>query len=269
MKQKLILLISIISGLLAFWLTGNYLRNERAKIMGSTKMIWVVAAATDMPAGTIIKQTDLGKMQVDQKSVGNRAILPESWKDIVGKKLLFSINRNEPIQWSDVDVPYKGKSGLAEMLNTSMRAISISVDSISSVSGMIKPNDRVDILGTFMFPSARADGALESVTLTVLQDVTILATGQTTALKTAGAGAQEAATARSYNTVTVEVTPREAELLVFAQTVKGRLTLALRNPADMSFVNDLPTINFEHIQKKLPEMNHLRQRDIRHKKDVM
>ena len=267
MKQKWILIIAVIVGLVAFWLTGNYLRLEKKKLLGATRQIMVVVAANDLPAGSMLKNADLAKNLVFQNAVGNRAVLPESVREIIGKKLLFNISRGNPIQWSDLDVPFRGETGLAEMINPGMRAISISVDSVSSVSSMIKPNDRVDILGTFTFPSPTIPGEMETVTLTVLQDVTVLATGQSLA-RQPGPGDRPRQTQKGYSTVSFEVTLREAELLVFAQTVKGQLYLALRNPSDMSFVTDLPQINFEHLHKKLPELNLIRQRDIRHKKDI-
>jgi len=267
MKQKIILLVSIAAGLAAFWLTGNYLRHERERILGSAKRIFVVVAERDLPAGTVIKNDDLAKSLVFQSNVGGRAIMPESAREIIGKKLLYNIGRGDPVQWSDVDVPFKGEAGLAGMINPSMRAISISVDAVSSVSAMIKPNDHVDIIGTFSFPSPTAAATIETVTLTVLQDVTILATGQTMADKAAPSGRAERAP-RGYNTVTFEVTPSEAELLVFAQSVRGKLSLALRNPADVTYITNMPSVNFEHLQKQLPALNKIRQRDIRHKKDI-
>jgi len=265
MKQKIILLIAIVAGLAAFWLTGRYLRFERERILGGAKRVFVVVADRDLPAGAVLKNADLAKSLVFQSNVGGRAILPESAREIIGKKLLYNIGRGDPIQWSDVDVPYKGETGLAEMINPTMRAISISVDAVSSVSAMIKPNDHVDVLGTFSFPSPAAAATVETVTLTVLQDVTVLATGQTTADK---AGVAGRASPRGYNTVTFEVTPQEAELLVFAQSVKGKLSLALRNPSDVTYITNMPAINFEHLQKQLPALNLIRQRDIRHKKDI-
>jgi pilus assembly protein CpaB len=267
MKQKIILLISIVAGIAAFLLTGNYLRHERERIRSSAKRIMVVVADHDLPLGTVLKNADIGKRLVPQSSVGARAILPESAREIIGKKLLYNIGRHDPILWSDIDVPFKGEGGLAEMINSSMRAISIAVDAVSSVSAMIKPNDHVDILGTFTFPAPTAGGMTESVTLTVLQDVTVLATGQTVADKAAPSGRAERAP-RGYNTVTFEVTPQEAELLVFAQSVKGKLSLALRNPADVTYVTNMPSVNFEHLQKQLPTLNIIRQRNIRHKKDI-
>lgn len=267
MKQKIILIVSIMAGIAAFWLTGRYLRYEREHILGGAKRVFVVVAARELPAGTVIKNDDIAKALVFQSNVGNRAIMPESAREIVGKKLLYNIGRMDPIQWSDVDVPFKGESGLAEMINPSMRAVSISVDAVSSVSAMIKPNDHVDILGTFSFPSPTAKEMVETVTLTVLQDVTVLATGQTMADKSAKAGRVDKAP-RGYNTVTFEVTPHEAELLVFAQSVRGKLSLVLRNPTDVSFITNMPAVNFDHIQEQLPAMNTIRQRDIRHKKDI-
>ena len=268
MKQKSILIIAVLAGLIAFWLTGQYLRHEKERMLGEARRIFVIVANHDLPAGSILKNTDLAKASVFQSSVGGRAILPESVRDIVGKKLLFNISRGDPIQWSDIDVPAQGTAGLAEMIKPAMRAVSIPVDAIASVSGMIKPNDHVDILGTFTFPSATVTGGVETVTLTVLQDVTVLAAGQVLANQVPAPGARAERAPRSYSTITFEVTPREAELLVFAQTVRGRLTLALRNPSDVTFITNPPAINFEHLQKKLPELNLIRQREIRHKKDI-
>ena len=47
-----------------------------------------------------------------------------------------------------------------------------------------------------------------------------------------------------------------------------RLTLALRNPRDVSFEKSLPPVDFDHLENKLPEFNLFRQREIRHKKNL-
>lgn len=269
MKQKLILFTAILAGLIAFGLTVRYLRHERERMIADARRVEVVVAAADLPAGSVLKHDDLARKMVFQRSVGARVIMPESVREIIGKKLLFNLNRGDPVQWSDIDVPYREEIGLAETVAPGMRALSISVDAVSSVSGMVKPNDRVDVLGTFSFPSPANPDEMETVTLTVLQDVTVLATGQRMALQTSFFPEDRAARApRGYSSITFEVTPREAELLVFAQTMRGQLYLSLRNPADVSFVSDMPHINFDHLQNKLPELNLIRQRDIRHKKDL-
>jgi pilus assembly protein CpaB len=133
-----------------------------------------------------------------------------------------------------------------------MRAMSISVSGAASVSNMVRPSDRVDVLGTFTLPSKTMAGETELVTLTILQNVVVLATGQETTESFSGGGA-------NYSTVTLEVTPSEAEVLTFAEQMRGRLTLTLRSPTDTSFEEALPSVNFEDIRGKLEDMNRERQ----------
>lgn len=260
MKQKLILVIALISGVAAFWLTGQYLKRERDRIRKSVVMETVVAARKVLPAGTVLQESDLGLIDVPKGSVSSRAVQRHEYKQILNKKLLYSIPQGAALLWSDIDAPRPGESGLADTIRTELRAISISVDAVSSVSGLVRPNDRVDILGTFTFPTP--EGEMEVVTMTVLQDVSVLATGQQMGKEDSG---QRQAANRGYGTVTFEVSPKEAEMLVFAQAVKGRLTLTLRNPEDISFEEDLPQVNFEHIKNNIETLNNERQINIRRK----
>lgn len=267
MKPKLVLMISIGVGLAAFWLTATYLRNEMRKLEVREQRITVVAANKDLPAGTTIQAGDLAAAEVSRFGLQGRAVLASEYQEIIGRKLLYHIARGGIILWSDVGVTYMQESGLAETVSSGLRAFSIPVDAVSSVSALVKPNDHVDILGTFTLPSKDVPGEVEVITITVLQDVTVLATGQNMANRPADASGRSGS-ARGYNTITLEVSPREAELLAFLQSMKGRVTLSLRNPADVSFVTDLPEVNFKHIEEHLPELNLTRQREIRHKKDL-
>lgn len=275
MKQKIILIASIVIGLLAFWLTHQYIQGERARLFADAEQITILAATRDLTAGTVLKPDDLGQKTVYRKYGGTSSeyiLLSEAnVSKILGKKLRYSLVRKDSILWSNVDMPQGRRGGLAPILRPGMRAISVAVGGDSAVSGLVQPNDRVDILGTFTFPARNstnpASRQTENVTLTLLQDVSVLATGMQLA-KQEFEDAQVFTRPGGYSTVTFEVTPREAELLVFAQNVQGRLTLSLRNPEDVSFERDLPEVNFEHIEKKLPELNLYRQKNIRHKTEL-
>lgn len=269
MKEKIIPIISLLIGFLAFGLTFNYLKSEQRKlaelksdIYKNAQKIRVMAAAKDIPSGTVITPKDLGTILVYKNSVGNQVVMPEDAKMLFGKETLYRINTKEPILWSYIEGGLASARGLSMIIKDGMRAISLSVSGAEAVSGMIQPNDRIDILGTFQFPSKEIEGEMETVTLTILQDVSVLAAGQKLA--------NQAATrsSRSYSSITVEVTPREAELLVFAQQMKGRITISLRNPGDVSFEQDLPEVNFEHLQTALPKLNLFRQKNIRYKRNI-
>ena len=55
------------------------------------------------------------------------------------------------------------------------------------------------------------------------------------------------------------MTPREAEMLVFAEQIKGRLTLALRNRNDTYYEKELPRVDFDKIQSEIEKLNNQRQ----------
>jgi pilus assembly protein CpaB len=273
MKPKIALILSLIAGLLAFLLTLNFLNNQRKKfekarleLNAGVDLIEVVGAGKDLPVGTVLTANDLGHKSAPSRDFGERAVLYSDFRQILGKKLKYAIRKDEIIQWQDLDIPYAPGSGLAPTIKPGLRAVSISVGGAATVSGLVQPNDRVDILGTFALPSRRAPTEMETVTLTILQDVSVLAVGQTLARQSGGADATRR-TATSYSMVTFEVTPREAELLVFTESMKGRLTLVLRNPEDMSFEKSLPSVDFQRLEQSLPELNEYRQRMIRHKRD--
>jgi len=269
MKQKLIPIVSGVIGILAGFLTYQHLRNEyrkidelRESIRRTMRHIPVVVAKRDIPGGTRIDKDDLRKSEIPEISAPDRVVTPDMANMILGKKTVFDVRAKKPILWYDIEGGAPAAQGLAPMIKHRMRAVTLQISGSAAVSGMVQPNDRIDVLGTFSFPSKTVPGTMETVTLTVLQDVTVLATGQRLAKESFDS--RRRSRSRSYNSVTLEVTPREAELLVFAQQTKGSLWLTLRNPSDVYYEKNLPEINFQQMEKALPELNRYRQEKIRH-----
>lgn len=65
MKEKIIPIISLLIGILAFMLTFNYLKSEQKKLRAieaniykNAQKIRVMAAANDIPSGTVITPKD-------------------------------------------------------------------------------------------------------------------------------------------------------------------------------------------------------------------
>lgn len=266
MKQKLVLVASIVIGLLAFWLTHNYIQGELNRIYAGAERIQVVGAARDLAAGMTIQPEDIGVMSVFKSQLPSQAVLPEERQMIIGKKLLYPLSRKDPVLLSHVVLPERFRGGLSPTIRVGMRAISLAIGGEAAVSGLVQPNDRVDILGTFTLPSKTAVGQMETMTFTLLQDVTVLATGSRIAKKELGmAAGSEGKVSGGYSTVTLEVTPREAELLFFSEHMKGQLALSLRHPEDGGYEPQIPEVNFEYLEKQLPEANKIRQERIRQK----
>lgn len=268
MKQKFVLIAAIVFGLIAALLTRSWISSKEseyarrhAELTRKTEKTQVIVATRTLPAGTVITTADLANGTVFEISVRGRPVITkEDYMRILGRRLEQTIEAGAPIFWSDIEGGTAGYKGLAHDVQPGMRAVSIAVSGANAVSGMIRPNDAVDVLGTFVFggddSGARVD---EFVTLTMLQNVTVLATGTDTA-KTIDPMAKNAS---GYSTVTLEVTPREAELLVFAQQMRGRLSLTLRSPNDVQYETELPRVDFKKVEAELSELNEYRQKKIR------
>ena len=264
MKQKVILIVSVLIGLFAAFLTRAYLTakdnevaQKKLELEGRHKKISVLVAKEAMPSGTVLTTENMGSLGMPENIIGDHAIPADDYLLIRNRKIIREKKSGSPIFWTDIEGGDPGSRGLASDIKTRMRAISINVSGAAAVSGMVKPNDHVDVLGTFSFPSQTAPGEMELVTLTMLQDVLVLATGRETGKSRLYSDSRSSS--GSYNTVTLEVTPREAEMLVFAEQIKGRIALALRNPDDVYFEKTLPRVDFKMIQSEIENLNTFRQ----------
>ena len=275
MKQKILLVLSVAAGLLAMVLTQQYLAANNRKVENRLReldrryaKIGVLAAGRDLPAGTVLQRSDLKGLDVVASGVRGHAVPEQDLGLVIGRKTVAPVQAASPIYWSDLEGGDPSRRGLAADITERMRAISINVSGAAAVSGMVRPNNRVDVIGTFTFPSRTAPGEMELVTMTILQDVTVLACGRETSKTQAGASRPGGeAAGGSYSTVTLEVTPREAEMLVFAEQIKGRLALALRNPDDVGYEKELPRVNFGKIEEEIESLNDYRQHTLRNKRE--
>ena len=270
MKQKLILIISVVVGLFAAILTRSYLSAKdseiermKAEFERKNKKIAVIGVNKDIPSGTALTMQDIGGLEVVENAVKDHAVRTEDILLLINRKTVRALQKDSPVFWTDIEGGDPNVRGLAGDIKPRMRAISVNVSGAASVSGMVKPNDHIDVLGTFSFPSKTVQGEMELVTLTILQDVLVLATGRETAKTRFVSDARMTA---SYNTVTLEVTPREAEMLVFAEQIKGRISLALRNPDDVYFEKTLPRVDFQMIQSEIEALNTFRQQQLLRKR---
>ncbi len=119
-------------------------------------------------------------------------------------------------------------SSLAIKTPAGKRALTVLVDSLSAVGGLINPGDFVDIMAHIRIPPPpNTSLSEERVTAILFQNMQILAVG--TNLQNEGSYEMQQG-AGSLN-ITLAVEPEEAGLLTFAQQ-QGRLQLVLRPPTE-------------------------------------
>lgn len=263
MKRQIVLIASLLVGLLAAVLTRVYItakeaefRRDRDALVKRYGTMDVLCFKVDTPGGTAMTRKDIGVKTVPGLGMKGQALTVEDVDAIIGRRTTMAHKKGDVIFWNDIEGGDPSVKGLSADIKQKMRAISVNVGTSSSVSGMVRPNDHVDVIGTFDFPGD--DGAKrrgDPVTCTILQNVLVLATGR----ETAKSRERNMGSSSGYSTVTLEVSPREAEMLAFAEQMKGRLTLTLRSRSDTSYVKELPQVDYKKIRDEIEELNLKRQ----------
>ena len=270
MKQKLVLVVSIAIGILAAVLTRTYLASKDAEMQQlkedfrkKHETIEVLCFAREVPSGTILVESDLGKKTVPASGLRGQTLSEAEHVQILNRKVLNSHKEGDIVFWSDIEGGNPAAGGLAADIRMKKRAVSINCTGAAAVSGMVKPSDHVDVIASYATPKVAEDGHTmiqELSTRTILQNVLVLATGKETAKS--AVTRSDAFGGGTYSMVTLEVSPREAELLVFYEQIKGRIYLALRNRNDTYYEKELPQIDIKKIGEEIEDLNKKRQSEL-------
>ncbi len=263
MRQKMLLLAAVFFGVLAFMFTYHQLSLERQKIQGSVVDRVVIQAVKDIGEGDKITEDNVKLIKV-KRSVSalaaSREIPGDNKNSIIDRQVRFLVRAGEILNWSDIKMDVgSGRGGLSNLIKPGNRAISISVDSTSSVNCLIQPQNHVDIIGTFRFPDLKGDSAYDTITMTILQNVVILATGSDMGINE---DPRRNGFTRSYATVTLALTPKEVEMIIFASQ-KGRLQLSLRNYEETSIEKQVQSVNWKYLQDNISKYTLEREQDMK------
>ncbi|MBF0299101.1 MAG: Flp pilus assembly protein CpaB [Oligoflexia bacterium] len=161
--------------------------------------------------------------------------------DVDGTVATVAILKGEQITRPRITYP-GARTGLSRQVSSGKRAIAITVDSGQAVGKLIKPGDRVDVLGLIDYGGGRKD--LLKVQ-TILQDVLVLSTGfsmTNSAIPMVGVKGSSDEIAKlklntftEYNSIVLELGPYEVQKLAFLLTL-NRPILSLRNNDDKQMV---------------------------------
>jgi pilus assembly protein CpaB len=160
----------------------------------------------------------------------------ESLKSLVGSVAIVPIKKGEQIAYNKITEPGI-RTGLAPQVAPGRRAIAITVNNQSSVSKLIKPGDRVDLIAVLDL----GGGKESKVSKTVLQDVVVLSVGQHVTnniprkveIDGAKVNFRSLNEDTSFDTVTLEVEPDQAQMVaLIGGNGENALTLVLRNNDD-------------------------------------
>src|SRR6266436_427364 len=185
----------------------------------------IVATTTELPSGVTLGAKDVAL--VDWPSDFPLQGSYTKVEDVIGHPLLFSLGPREPVLKRHLAVEGSG-IGLSGRIPPGMRATAVRSNEIVGVAGFLYPGSHVDVLATYTVP-----GNPGNITQTVLQDVEILAAGQTIEPDPQGKPQQ-------VNVVTLLLNPDDSQKIQLAGT-QGSIQFVLRNGTDGKNVELHPT----------------------------
>ena len=134
-------------GLTAGWLSYSHLAQAeerlRSEIVVSEKLVSVVVAAKPLSPGLILSESLLAVRELPQAWVLPNALSEETLDEALGRELVRAVASGAPVSMADLAEPQVA-TGYPQA-RPGYRLLSISADETSSVSGLIRVGDRVDL----------------------------------------------------------------------------------------------------------------------------
>jgi len=241
-KQKISLIIGIILALIAVAMTKVYIDQQRIAVQEKAKktlaqiqasQVAVLVAKNDIPKGASISPDMLETAVVISQYRQSDAA--SSLDRVAGMVTAVPIPKGDQITLNKLTSPKQmGAGALAEVTPVGKRAITISVDNMASLAGMLKPGDYVDVVASVPVPVQTAEGkqASQVAVMPLFQNVLVLAVGQDTGSVSAGGSRYKKEEKKEMSPlITLALNPQEANLMAFVQE-QGKVSLTLRSPAD-------------------------------------
>ncbi len=220
MVNKKPLIIAGIMGIIAVALVFSYLKKvEQSNLATEIEYGKVVVAQTQIPVRTKIKEPMLDEIIVPLEVIHKDAVLEVD--EILGKvtnQVIFEGEQILSAKFEDAE----NLRDLAFIIEEGMRGVAIGVSDIKGLGGNVKPGDHVDVVGVFSSSITGVDSIV-----TILTDIQVKAVG-----KSLGPEDEDETGKSSARTVTLQVTPQQAEKLILSDE-KGSLRLTLRHPDEI------------------------------------
>ena len=241
---KLAVVAAVLVGLFAVVAVNKYITKKTT--VAPKPMASILVATVEVREGAEIGEEMLGSAEIPFEALSNNHVaLPakgdpayqkafsDALEKIVSRKAKRLIAANTPVFWTDIDT--EPKIPFADLIPDGCRAVTVPVDSVSSVCGFIKPGSRIDVvltateekLGLVTGQAAKEAGA-RVVSSVILQNVPVIAADRQYDLESSPSG---------YGTMTLSLPTKAAIMIVQARTM-GQITYLLRNLRDTKTEQD-------------------------------
>ncbi|MDC9700836.1 MAG: Flp pilus assembly protein CpaB [Alphaproteobacteria bacterium] len=196
------------------------LPNEPQKIAVSRFLV----AARDLKIGSVLSESDLqwqewpSSIDIISPHFISEEFMPDAVQEYVGGLVRLPLIHGEPITDHKIFLSDLRGGVLSALLKKGMLAVSVEISAGTGAGGFILPEDRVDLFQSLRVPLPGGENSV--IVKTLLKNIRVLAVNQVFQK-------DDEVSFLLGKTVTLEVDPRQAELVIGAKE-EGVLSLALR-----------------------------------------
>ncbi len=227
------LMFAVIAGVIYFLI----LNMAQSSLHKASNAVTVAVANVDIPEGKVMQRNFITTKEIPSAYVQRGAFVlskGDNVADIENLVTRVSISKDDQITRSSL-ASLSPDAGISLKVTPNYRAFILEVD--NTVSNLVKPGDKVDILLTFE-ASLKGTTQKENMAATILQNILVLGVGSNlgqgldAASKAANSEKEANAAAFSDRSVlSLALTPLEAQYLALAKE-EGELTIIVRSSGD-------------------------------------
>lgn len=253
MRSKVVIVIVAVAlGGVAAVLAAGYVQSARTDLAAQNKPVYVLVAQQNLPKGLtaeqLVEQGLVKVKKVPAQFVAGDAVSSE--RVIAQQVLATPVSEGEQLTRSRF--AYPSEAGLSYSVPADLVAVSVAVDEVGGVAGLLKPGDNVAVFASF-----DPLGKQSAFTKVTIGKARVLAVGASTSVE---AGSQDteqgsggvlarnreaepkSGEGKEYRSVTVAVPVAVAEQLAFANEF-GTVQLALL-PQNAAATKTLAPVTF-------------------------
>lgn len=242
-KNGLMLFVALVFGCFSAWAIERHLTRKTNELESRAKqsLITRVVAAQDLKKGTLLNLDHFALRDFNDPLHGLHSVEASQVEVLTGKVLNQDVIAGQLIPTSLTSSVNRVE--LSSRLQAGMRALTIPVDQINSLSGLLRSDDIIDLLVSFDHEGKR-------ITSPLLTGILVIATGREIGVLDTVDSPSALSHSAPFDTVTLATTAEQAIKLVAARQA-GSITAVLSQKGNYQVLGSAKPELSGHLAKLL------------------
>lgn len=217
-KETVYIILAAVCAAGGFLVQRSYVESTISEVRSQlTNTVKVIKINQHISTGQVLTKEMCEVSEIPVSYVHPRMVRESDLSRVFGNPVRAPVEKNELLLWNVMNMG--AGTSVVEKISEGQKAVTLPVNLVTGGAGLLRPNIRVDLFGTFrQSPGSAPEGSASSVVditaVKLLENVIVVAVGNEAGLDLGGGDrSREAA---NYNTITVLVQAKEVEKVLLA-----------------------------------------------------